>query len=287
MLFLNMCEDIKAGELIERRNGKSFGFRVPDAEGAVAGGLKVNGDVLEWGECGKGENIAEFGLTGEDLTVEYRKGLTYDAIAETEENPIIFVLCSKLSFFKGMVADVKVLRLDDEHILAALISGACEFNGVALERCVKSTKDYVVGKDLDIAGLFKGTFIGKSCEGKVDYSHDALCHIEFSFKKDGAFGVRSVREKEFIFDDRQKSEGEEKVRKTEEEKRLEAERIKAERIEAGRKAEEARQAKIEAEKERLQAVADLKKSGVKVDKSSKVINVGASDFLKAVAALSN
>lgn len=290
MLFVSMCNDVNAG-LFERNKGKSCGFMItPEmAEGeAVPGGLAINYDgYLVWSQGNV--NFAEKGLGKVDDSEVYEKGITYEAVADSEENPILFVLCNDIKLYQGISADLKLLRLDDEHVLAALITGACVFNGVPLQRCNNANLDVAkVVKTIDIKNLFSGiSFLGKGSDMSVDYSYDALCHGRFLVKADGSYSQRSIRSREYVFDESRKIEGEERLQRAKEEELHKAEELKI-RKEAERRAmEEAREAKIKAERERREAEADLKMCGVKVNKDTKVVSVGASEFLKAVSMINN
>lgn len=297
MYFVSMVGADRFGgkTLIERNKGKSFGLVITpemvSGEG-IEGGLYVDpdkGDVLRWGITDK--NISSCGLSRSDDSDSYAKGVSFEAVKSTAENPVLYVLCDEIKLFQGISAEMKLLRMDNGMFLAALITGACIFNGAPLQRCNNSNLDIAkVAKTLHADDIFGGTSpLGKSLGDRatiaVDYSYDCICHGIFSVKSDGAYSVKSVKGKEYIFDDTYKRECEEKARQAEEQEKKRQEEIKA-RKEAEKKAYEA--AKLEKEKreaERRQAEADLKMCGVKVGKNDTVVRVGAADFLKAVASL--
>ena len=293
MLFVSMCNDIESG-LFQRNKGKSFGFVItPEmaAGDAVVGGLVVDNGHLEWKQGML--NIAETGLGKVADQEFYEKGISFEAVADSDENPILFVLCDNIQLYQGISAEMKLLRLDDNHILAALITGACVFNGVPLQRCNNTNLDNAkVVKTLDIKSLFgDASFIGKSLvdgtSSTVEYSFDVLCHAKFIVKADGSYSQRSVSSKEYVFDDTKKREGEERAKQAKEAEKRKAEEAKARREAEKRAMEEARDEKIRKERERREAEADLKMSGVKISKDTKVISVGASEFLRAVASVNN
>lgn len=289
MLFVSMCEDVEEG-LIERNKGKSFGFRVTKemASGSpIEGGLVVNGREITWKE-GSSAGICDTGLKQVGDEKEYEKGISYEDVKDTAENPILFILCNEIGLYNNITADIKVLRIDKKHILVALISGACEFNGVPLQRCNNSNLDNAkVTRVLSDDSLFgEGTYLGKGKDILINYSYDALCHGQFKMSKDGAFSSRSVRSREFIFDETNKLKCEENARKIEEMKRREAEAKVAKREAQMKEYEEAKAEKERLEREKREAEIALKLSGVKVTKDTKVVNVGAADFLKAVSMIS-
>lgn len=292
MYFVSMVGNMIDAGTIQRNKGKSFSFELtPDmvSGNGISGGLVVNEDKLMWSE--QGENIANFGLLKSGSEEEFRKGISYDAVKATEENPILFVLCKEIELYNGIPADLKLLRLNNEFFLAALITGACSFHGVPLQRCNTTNLENVkIGKSLRAGDLFGDTSpLGKSLGDlatiAVDYSYDCVCHGVFMVKADGSYSVKSYKKKEYIFDDTYKNECEEKIRQAKELEKARQEELKA-RKEAEKKAyEEAKLAKERREAEKRQAEADLKMSGVKVGKSDKVVSVCAADFLKAVASL--
>ena len=284
MLFVSMCDDVKAG-LFERNRGNSFGFRITEemvSGSPVAGGLILNGKEVTWGE---GSNMAEYGLGVVEGATEYEKGISFEGVKDTEENPILFILCNEIGIYNNIMADIKVFRLDSDHLLVALISGACEFNGVPLQRCNNSNLDNAkIGRVMRDDSLFgEGTFLGKGKDISINYSYDAICHGQFTIKNDGAFNSRSVRSREYIFDDTNKARGEERIRRQEEQKKKEAEALQARREAQKAEYEKQKAEKERKEREKREAEIDLKLSGVKVTKDTKVMNVGAADFLKAVA----
>ncbi len=297
MYFVSMVgADRFGGQSVIRRNkGASFGLAVTpemlSGEG-VEGGLYVDtdkGDVLRWGITDK--NISSCGLSKVEGSVNYSHGVSYEAVKSTEENPVLYVLCDEIKLFQGISAELKLVRLDNGMFLAALITGACIFNGAPLQRCNSANLDIAkVAKTLHYDDLFGDTSpLGKSLGDRatiaVDYSYDCVCHGVFMVKADGSYSVKSDKDKEYIFDDTYKNECEEKARQAKEIEKKRQEEIKA-RKEAEKKAyEEAKLAKERREAEKRQAEADLKMSGVKVGKSDKVVSVGAADFLKAVASL--
>lgn len=294
MYFVSMCgNDIQAGTF-KRNNGKSFGFEIiPEmlsGEGIV-GGLVVDDGTLKWSE--NGSSIADFGLSKVGEEESYAKGISFDAVKATDENPILFVLCNEIKLFQGITAELKILRLDNEHFLAALITGACVFNGVPLQRCNNANLDIVkVAKTLTAKDLFgdcsfMGKVVGDKSKVVIDYSYDALCHGKFIVRNDGSYSSQSVRSKECIFDNSYKEMCEGKIKKAQQEEKRRAEELQAKR-EAERKAtKEARLERERKEREKREAEADLKLSGVKVNKDVKVVSVGAAEFLRAVSSFSN
>lgn len=294
MYFVSMCGSSFQSGVFQRNNGKSFGFEItPEmltGEG-IGGGLVVDNGTLRWSESGK--NIADFGLSksgDEDL---YAKGISFDAVKATDESPILFVLCNEIKLFQGITAELKLLRLNNEFFLAALITGACAFNGVPLQRCNTANLDNakivktLTSKDLFGDCSFMGKTVGDKSKIVIDYSYDALCHGKFIVRNDGSYSAQVVRSKEYVFDNTYKAMCEERLKKAKEEEKRRAEELQAKR-EADRKAaEEARLEKEKREREKREAEADLKLSGVKVSKDTKVVSVGAAEFLRAVSSFSN
>lgn len=289
MYFVSMNPQVKSG-VYSRNNGKSYGMLLTDemlSGEAVAGGLVVEDGVLKWGNS---LNIATKGIYKDGDDKDYSKGISFNAVAPTEDNPILFVLCNEIGLYQGIEADLKLIRLDKENFIAALITGACMFNGVPLQRCNNANLDNAkVAKVLTSDDLFNerysmlGKVLGEKTSVIVDYSYDALLHGRFLVKADGSYNTRTLKSKEYIFDPTTKIKYEEKYRLAKEEAKKQAEHEKLLREIRRKEAEEAMREKERREAEEREAKITLKKSGVKIDKDTKVKSVGAADFLKAVA----
>lgn len=301
MIFISMCPDVKAG-VLERNKGKSFGFEITEdmANGnPINGNLIVENGLLRWGQ-NRAQGIGSKGLdvpveSGTEVFSERKKGsrsvetISLDDVKDSQMNPILFILCSHIQLIEGIPTELKLLRIDEKHILAALITGACVFNSVPLQRCDTSNLDTkTVYRDLDFNEIFSGdSFLGKTAESRYDYSYDALLECSVRVSAEGGFSLRTIRDREYIFDKSGIEAAEAKHKE-----RMEAEAKRKE--EADAKREESmrifREQWEQKEKERLAEEEEKKANkGKKTKKSISVknekVNVGAADFLRIVASI--
>ena len=202
-----------------------------------------------------------------------RKGkITYDMIKDTEENPLIIVLCNKISLFSGVEAELRFITLEDA-ILVCLVSGACAFNDVVLQRCNtmnvdgRSTIDYSVEKFNSFA---KDLYV--DYETGYHYADDILCSLLIEHTADGVNAKGTMRNKVFLSKD-----GLERAKKIKEDKKGKADAIKKKLYE---EEESKRQAIIKKEKDEIEA-----KRKAEVEAEMESASIGAMNFLKALESL--
>jgi hypothetical protein len=213
--------------------------------------------------------------------------LAYADVQDTAENPIIVVYCDTISIFKNTPALIKFLYVGKNGVLAALIAGACAFDGVVLERCYYSEDEGNYGKAIKTfdGEALKGTVVSEDKKTGYDFLYDCVFEVHMLYKEDksGALSFSSACSDKYFLDG---GAGYEKARK-EYEKSLNDEALRKEvqkaEYEAFQKEKSHRLAE-EAEMERMKKESK-KNSGIKSKEKVEVVNVGASGFLAAVKAL--
>lgn len=256
------------------RNESTEEFVNTIAEGTVKGFITEKDGQLVVTTNENDVNIFRKGLEGnpEDLYApELKRNLTFKQIDDTEENPLVIVLCNKITFFDNVPANVKYIDLDGEGILACLISGACEFNGIPMQRCntqyLDDRKSYdYTGEDISntLSAMFKDRECGYS------YNLDIVAQLETVIKETKAIGKST---KHHMVKDGIYFITEENLRHRQEKERQRKEKIERERI---RKIEE-RNARMEAEKARKRAEEEKERKEM-FDSAS----IGAAGFLATV-----
>lgn len=266
----------KADKLVKFNNTLS--------DGAVKGIITMSGDVVTMCEGNVGENLFGVGLNedGDELAFTSVKArVTKSMIKDTDENPVIAVLCSSIAVYSGVPTCLRCMYINDDIILACLLYGACEFNGIPMVRCYNG----------DIAdNVAKRTFTGADVKSFVDskgksgynYINEYMFTtvISFSASKSGeSINFRNIPEGCKILNDSILVEREQAYEKKLEKQKLEKE-MKIERqkrmMEEYRIAEENR-AKERAEENKKKAVSRVAKK-----KSETTISVGAATFLDMV-----
>lgn len=246
--------------------------------GAVKGFITVKDGKLVVTENEEDENIFRKGLVGEPERLylpDYKSTLTFKAIDDTEENPLIIVLCKSIKFYDGVPVNIKYIDLNGEAVLACLIYGACEFDGVSMQRC---NTQYIDGRksheysSADVSSFLSTLFKDRECG--YSYSQDIVGQVETLIKESKSIGStikhRMIKEATYFTT-------EENLTRRQEKERERKEKIELERI---RKIEE-RKARKEAEKARI-AEEERKKK----DEAFESASVGAAQFLAMIQGMS-
>lgn len=306
MLFVNMLYD-SADTSYARDNGTKLVVE------NVEMGVPVTVDFSQESNCltvcgGDGHHVFCEGLKPEDGNMEekYMGGLsgspTYREVAETADNPIIIVLCNEIGLYANVPANVKFIHISNNYeyegkkglILAALIYGACEFNGVALERCnPKDINDKEVVKTLTAEDLSRMETLVDSLTGYKFYE-DVISQAQFSYKQDRkgfcTYSCQFIKRDMVWLDRRGLDEATrrekarlEKVRIAEEQRKakIQKELEKSERERKLREEEKAYEREMEAKRKEERKLS--RRISNKQDTVTK--SVGADAFLKAVMAM--
>ena len=235
------------------------------------------------------ENVFAYGLSSDDDSKVYRVGkphgrkgsITYKMIKDTEENPLIIVLCNEIGIYEGVEADIRFIVTPEGYILAMLVSGVCSFDGNPMQRCNTVNFDgrKIYSYNAEKLTRLSDTLFTENNSGYV-YSNDIICSVLLNHESDSAFSAKRVGNPYFL----DKTNYDNALEKYHEDKRLkeiEAERIRLEkaereeRVRAEREAKELAKAKELAEKRSIAArSAKLPKEETK--------SVGAADFLAAM-----
>lgn len=176
MYFVNMCDEEGVGTF---RKGNSIPF-VNKFKETVKGYVSLKGNQLVVGTDGK--NLFEKGITqsNEAYLPKLKSGLTCKEVTETEENPLILVLCDYIEVYDKVPANIKFIHLGDEKILAMLIYGACGFNGIPMQRCNETELANKKAKKLtskDIKGITRSI----DTESDYNYINDAVIQLEIKY----------------------------------------------------------------------------------------------------------
>lgn len=219
------------------------------------------------------------GLDGnpEDLVVpnkQYKLGITYGDIQDTEENPLIVVLASSIKLYAGVTSYIKYITMDN-CIMAMLVFGACEFKFpdgtcVPMQRCNSSnlterqTIEYDCKSILGLSRLEDG-------ESKYVITNDVVNAVVVSFSSSKGTSFDGVKYKTMkshvkVFNSKNIQAARDKERKRKER----AEQLRLKKINDRKEAE------------RLQRLKKEKEQQEEIDKQFGGINQGALDFLRAV-----
>lgn len=278
MYFCNMLGE---GYVKSYNNGKVTISKTEVSEGFL--GIDDKGNVVNVDSNSTNTNLFGSGIIVDKEKLEelYRVGkptgkkgnITYKMIQDTEENPLIIVLCKEISFFEGIEADIRFINLDDDCILACLVSGVCAFDGTPMQRC--NTVNFMGKNMIKFNSKQLSDFTVKMYTDKETgyvYNKDVLCSICVVMMDDKNFNAKKVGTT-FILD----NTGLDKAKKVLEERKAKAIALEEKKQEERQqyldsiKEKEEREAREKAEKEEREALA--------------AASVGAMDFLKAVAAL--
>ena len=322
MLYVDMKEKPEEGKVMHRGSATAIPYMESHINDTVVGGIGFQNGRLCLLEGNNGELRArnmffkgltpnyEIGETEESIypyvenkvnagskrkkKVATSKILTYLDIADTAENPIIIVLCDEIGLYRGVEADLKILYMGEDGIMAALISGACTFNGVPLQRCNDvPIEDRQVTRKFDGSGI-RSLLSTIDRESGYDYLWDAVHHIKVVERVDGQGSVSisssSVKQGFVLFnvkplEEAREAKEKEKARIKEARERREKENAAA--VQAMLEKERSRKSKEDSEREaKAKAALDKKEAranGLKVANGDKIVSVGAQDFLAAVA----
>ena len=214
---------------------------------------------------GAKENLFMQGIQGVDPSEKLDKklfkldrydDLSYADVQDSEENPLIIVLCKKINFIQGTKAFVKYVQLQD-YILAVLVYGVCEFvndddEPVFMSRCYSADTD---GKQRHTYTAEDMKRLSRMVDPESGYEmgRDAVCAVvvDYSGAKSGAISsvsYKTVGSCVKIFDARGLTAAREKAaaKKAQEEAEKKRKHEEMMAFEAARKAkleEEARNAK--------------------------------------------
>lgn len=302
MYYVNMKNDF-SGELICTRDKSSaypFVATSEDAEGAMHFGITADKRIALTTE---GDNIFAAGLKPADASLTMsdlfsdpkdRAKLTYSDVQDTEDNPIIVVLCDEIGLFKNVEAELKVLYLGSFGILAALIRGACTFNGVALQRCNSTDLE---SRDISkvLHGVdFKEYIVATNRELEYNALWDSVHHVvmKCTENKDGvSFSIHQRTEMKYTFDTKGMEEAQarfeaRKKREAEiaEQKRLK--RLEYEKAEAERRQREAERIAAEEAEKAEKALKKAQEKAAKAETKTLTASAGAQAFLAVVRGLS-
>lgn len=290
MYFVNMCDEEGLGTF-RGINDVPFENTVT---GTQEGYVTIKDKKLVVGTTGK--NLFETGITNSDepYLPALKTELTCKDVMETEENPLIIVLCDYIEVYDKVPANIKFIHLDDgrdDKILAMLVYGACGFNGVPMQRCnnadIEGKKSKVL-RSKDIKGITNS----KDKESGYDFLMDAVIQLAIKFTDSSAGHCISGKmctsgnenfniDKMMNYREHMKLiERQRQLKKQQEEE--ERRRRKLQMEEERRKAEEARK---KAEEEQRQAELEkalLKANNKKEEKKEKEVSVGAKEFLAAL-----
>ena len=186
MIFVNMLDDAGCKTYRTEKQG-AIPFVVKDS-GIVENvniGLTKN-NTLEVVQGNQG--LFGKGLLGDDkeiyladkLPTKVNSNLTFAQVKETEDNPLIIVLCKSIEVFDGVLANIQYMYIGEDAILACLIYGVCVFDGVPMSRC--NTQD-TQGK---VSRVYKGKDIlsfhdFKDKQSGYNYVWDVVCQTQINF----------------------------------------------------------------------------------------------------------
>ena len=292
-----VCSMLNEGSKTELKNER-FDLQFPDSP--VQGSIILTEDKKIVGPVSgnevKGIDIFMNGLTNENKSEVYRVGkpngrkgnITFEMIEDTEENPLIAVICNNITFYEKVEADIRFVVLDNNTILAMLVSGVCGFNGVSMQRCNTQnfdTADEYVYDAMSLKALAMDTYYDRKIGYR--YGNDVVGAMTITRSDGSAISIQRAHVKDFFIDDtkykRYVNNHNEFVRKAEQRK---AEEIA---LRDSKSAEAKRMAELRAEAEKKKAAEELEKKLKKGPKKEKVKEVeiknGAAAFLAAVRSL--
>lgn len=314
MIFCNLVGD-EMPRVVERRIGKNMGLPISfeeiiDSEGwngvsasdvcVVCDGEKLA--VRYSKNVGNPDELANnlFALVGnpdEDMLPFHKRKneeqiLLRDA-RETDENPLILVLCKSIHIPEKTKANVKFINISSDLVLAMLIVGECVFEDesgekIPMARCVSSQTSSTNRRKMDATELYK-LMNTKDANG-YSYNMDMLYTAYMYYGQDMTC-VRPFKDKCVVFDPAAEKRAkacadavEAKKRKQEEEAKRRKEET-AKQVEAERKQREEREAIRRMKEEAAKAVKDrearAKKESAREIKTPAGVarNAGAAAFL--------
>lgn len=299
MYYGSLLNHVESGDFYRGKGAVRFEY-VKSKDLMRDAGLVLQNDKLKIVPGAK-ENLFMQGIQGVDPSEKLDKklfklgrydDLSYADVQDSEENPLIIVLCKKINFIQGTKAFVKYVQLQD-YILAVLVYGVCEFvndddEPVMMSRCYSA----------DIDGKQRHTYTAEDMkrlsrmvdpESGYDLCRDAVCAVvvDYSGAKSGAISsvsYKTVGNCVKIFDARGLTEAREKAAA----KKAQAEAEKKRKHEEMMAFEAARKAKLEEEARNVKNATKLKTEKVKkpVTVSEKHMenmpeNEGARAFMEA------
>lgn len=234
----------------------------------------VNGELVVTHNDGSatGVNGNLFALNGDPKKLVVPAGkndvpLTWADVQETEENPLILVLCKALHFKNGVKSCIKYININDNAILALLVSGACgfeDFEGdvTLMQRCFSTDVSRMKSERADAKRM--QTLVSVVDANSYDYSADMLMTVNASYVKD-MLTVKLCKDESIIFDPASAGRAEAAAKKV-------AEKKAAAEAEAAKRAEEAalaRKANEEAAAERAERQRAMAEAKQAVEKANR------------------
>ena len=275
MYYGALLNHVESGDLYRGKGAVRFEY-VNSGELMKDASLVLQDDKLKMVSGSAGENLFMQGIKGVNPSEKLDKklfklgryeDLSYADVQDSEENPLIAVLCKKINFLQGTKAFVKYVQLQD-YILAVLVYGVCEFVNdddvaVVMSRCYSA----------EIDGKQRHTYTAEDMkrlsrmvdpESGYDMGKDAVCAVvvDYSGTKSGAISsvsYKTVGSCTKVFDERGLTAAREKAAA----KKEQAEAEKKRKHEEMMAFEAARKAKLEAEARNARNATKLKTEKVK------------------------
>lgn len=241
MYFVNMIND----EVISRKKGCPLEITVEDSPAKAScifkdGKLQINTGSSEndlFTIKGEYKDSDEYNPTGRILGKK-EIPVYYKDVKDTEENPLITVLCSVIRVYENVPTGIKFLYINDSQVLACLLYGVADFDGVTMQRGVVENISTENKASKTLTGSdFKYLVDAKDEDTHYEYIADMVVQVELLFKNTSqgtSFSSRKFKDN-VIFDMSGIERAREKKRLAEE-RRAEMERQKAEE-DAKRRAE--------------------------------------------------
>lgn len=274
MYYGSLLNHVESGDFYRGKGAVQFEY-VNSKELMRDASLVLQDDKLKI-VSGAKENLFMQGIQGVDPTEKLDKklfklgryeDLSYADVQDSEENPLIIVLCKKINFIQGTKAFVKYVQLQD-YILAVLVYGVCEFvnddgDPVVMSRCYSA----------EIEGKQRHTYTAEDMkrlsrmvdpESGYDMGRDAVCAVvvDYGGAKSGAISAvsyKTVGSCVKVFDVRGLTAAREKAAA----KKAQAEAEKKRKHEEMMAFEAARKAKLEEEARNAKNATKLKTEKVK------------------------
>lgn len=264
MYFVNMVDDVNEGDVFQRE--LTVPYIASCLDSSYEGKFVVkDGSVQFVGDDEDGENIFNRGFRGDPNAIynaNFSKYIKFKDVIDTEENKLIVVLCNSIGIYQGVDANIKIMLIDENHMLAALVYGACEFNGVCLKRtCTKAVEGRAICKVVT-PKMVRNLMLVRDTVSDYDMKMDSVFQLVFGQANDGSFRVKHFTDGQYILRvegmmvaREEKRVQTEKANKAKEEARLRKEREAAEFA----KFQKEKAERLEAEKEQEREAAEVKR----------------------------
>lgn len=294
MYFSNMLGENGFGTFTRGNKDSIYPFinNLNDSN-VFSGGVCLEGKSLVVGDESK-EIMCKDIRDHEQKSDIYNKSVgckyTYGQVSDTEENPLITVLCKGIYFYEGIRTFVKFINVGKDAILACLVYGACDFEfydgeSVPMQRCdeheLKGKRHYYTGEKL------MNSLYSVDAESGYDYTYDAVHAVLVNIgmvKGELSCKYKSVKDKTYIFSTDGIENAREKARQKKEEARRKAEEHRNNLVAmqiAYNKRQEEKAKETEAQKKEDKEKRTRARSTSSGTKEN--VSVGAAFFLQAVA----